>query len=348
MESQLWELSISAETMITPQLELGSRVQAPLEQICTLEQGLHGAPPEPQALSLVPDRHWLPLQQPGQLEGPHCALLTQVPCWQLSPLWQASQVCPPAPQAVSLVPVWHTDPAQHPLQTWALQSSEPLQLPSTQLSPGLHLVHAAPPEPQAVGSVPERQTPFSQQPLQLPGPQPQLWLSHCWLAAQLMQGIPPVPQASLAVPGRQASPSQQPSGQLEGLHVPVDWMHWPWAQNSGCWHTTQGRPAAPQAPFSVPTRQTLPTQQPGQVSGEQTPPSGTKPASSAGVSSPQEMSTAATTQSRWVRTADPPSERAAPAGDTVPHRCEDRNCLLPRRRLGNTFARWPSSSASVA
>lgn len=278
--------------MITPQLELGSRVQAPLEQICTLEQGLHGAPPEPQTEELVPDRHWLPLQHPGQLLGPHCALLTQVPCWQLSSLWQDLQACPPAPQVVSLVPAWHTDPAQHPLQLRALQSPEPLQEPSTQLSPAVHWVHCAPPEPQAVGSVPERQTPPSQQPLQLPGPQPQLWLSHFWLAAQVRQGIPPVPQASLAVPGRQLSPSQQPSGQLEGLQVPVDLMHWPWAQNSGCSHTTQGRPAAPQAPFSVPDRQMLPTQQPGQVRGEQTPPSGTKPPSCAGVSSLQEIAQA--------------------------------------------------------
>jgi len=115
--------------------------------------------------------------------------------------------------------------------------------------------------------VPERQTPPSQQPLQLPGPQPQLWLSHFWLVPQLTQRLPPEPQASLAVPGLQVSPLQQPVAQLEGLHA--DAVQTPAAQTSPGLQLTQGSPAPPQATVVAPAMQALPWQQPLQLPGPQ-------------------------------------------------------------------------------
>jgi len=273
--SHFLELSILALSITTPQVELGSSTQLLDWHSSLLEQILQGAPAEPQAVALIPDRHWLPSQQPVQLLGPHCWELMQTPCWQVSPALHALQVWPPWPQSVSSVPDLQVDPEQQPLQLAAEQAEEEEQAPRVHVSPPGHWVQAPPPVPQAAGSVPERQTPPSQQPLQVAGPQPQLLLSHFWLAAQVMHGTPPEPQASSAVPGRQLSPWQQPPAQLPGLHWPLDSTHWPWAHTSPCWHSTQGSPTAPQAEFSLPCRHWLPWQQPLQLPGRQpAPPSG--------------------------------------------------------------------------
>jgi hypothetical protein len=84
--------------MITPQLEVGSSLQAPAVQICWLVQVLQGLPPVPQAVELSPERHWLPLQHPEQLPGPHLLLSTQIPWVQVSVDLQVWQAWPPWPQ----------------------------------------------------------------------------------------------------------------------------------------------------------------------------------------------------------------------------------------------------------
>jgi hypothetical protein len=178
-----------------PQLELGSSWHAPELQIWPDEHDWHGWPPLPHALADWPERHWLPMQQPLQLPGPHCEALTQVAWLQVSPALQALQVSPPWPQSVTSVPGLHAAPEQQPLQLVALQLWETHSL-STHAVPGPHSWHGCPPLPQASSTSPERQIPPSQQPLQSSALQPQLWSSHFWLAAHATQGCPPLPQES--------------------------------------------------------------------------------------------------------------------------------------------------------
>jgi hypothetical protein len=259
-QSQVFVESRVALTAVIPHDELVLSLHAPEVQVCLLVQVAHAPPDVPHPLELVPERHWLPEQQPLQFDQLHAEVLTQVPEEQVSPDLHATHVSPPVPQAEVEVPASQVPLEQHPLEQFVLVHVPEEQAPEEQLSPEPHFLQVDPLFPQALVSVPLLQVPEEQHPLQLV-PQVHAWLLQSWLVAHLRHWIPPDPQAVFEVPATQLSPLQQPLEQLLELHLPAV-MHCPWKQVSPLWQTTHGSPAAPQLALAVPPMQVSPWQQP--------------------------------------------------------------------------------------
>jgi hypothetical protein len=139
-------------------LQEGFASQLPeLPQTCEEAlQSTQAPPPVPQLLSLVPARHWFPLQQPLQPVQLGAAVQTEVAASQVLPLaLQSVQTMPPLPQATSVIPERHCVPLQQPEQLLqaGLLSQEKLVL--LQLFPAvLQSWHCPPPAPQAVSRLP--------------------------------------------------------------------------------------------------------------------------------------------------------------------------------------------------
>jgi hypothetical protein len=229
-------------------------LQAPPVQVCGLAHCSHAKPPVPHALSVVPNRHVAPEQQPShetasqtqtppaqRWRGPQAAPVPQrhVPSPpQLSAVMaQATHVAPCRPH-VSRDRVVHVAPAQHPP---AHDVASQMQAPATQCWPGSH------------------------------GARPPHW--HWPLAAQVSarvasqaaQGTPPVPH----VAGEGAvhtAPRQQPPAQVAAVQA----LHPPPLQISGATQAAHAPPPPPQAPFAEPGRQAVPAQQPPQDEESQT------------------------------------------------------------------------------
>jgi hypothetical protein len=88
-----------------------------LQVVPEAAQSAQRAPPVPQLASVLPGRHWLPLQQPvEQVAGPQVLPGRHVPDTQLSPGPQATQGKPAVPQAAGVGGAMQVSPAQHPAQ----------------------------------------------------------------------------------------------------------------------------------------------------------------------------------------------------------------------------------------
>jgi hypothetical protein len=134
----------------------------------------------------------------------------------------------------------------------------------------LQATQVAPPVPQAAALVFVTQVPPSQQPFaqvaaeQLPPDDLQVPFWQVLLPVQVSHVPPPVPQALLDPPFLQVVPSQHPLGQVvaeqAGAFPQVPLLH-----ASPPVHRLQATPFNPQATLLAPTRQVVPSQQPGQL-----------------------------------------------------------------------------------
>ena len=175
-------------------------------------QATHEAPPDPQAVLVVPARHtnW-PSTQPSHEGRVHLPSLVHS-SFEL----QAMQAAPAAPQEFFAVPARHTPrPSMQPSQEPPMQRPLALQVApvtqATQLKPWLpHAVVTLPAWQAPVMSMQPKQVAFWQRPAEV----------HCWLPLQTSQSTPPRPQLLNSAPLMHASPLQQPA-QLFSLHTGV-------------------------------------------------------------------------------------------------------------------------------
>jgi len=82
--------------------------QLPLSQVCEELQLLQAAPLVPQAVLVVPARHWSPSQQPS---GHEVALQVHLPETHACDEAQARQAPPPVPQKAVVFPATQLPPA---------------------------------------------------------------------------------------------------------------------------------------------------------------------------------------------------------------------------------------------
>ncbi len=171
-------------------------------------QTLQAPPPRPHPPTLVPVRHSLPEQQPGQLDGPQAiTCFSQTLPVHTKPAGQDWQVSPDRPHWLFVVPPWQTllgsqQPSQFCGPHWFCW----LQKPPWQVELAGQKLQNWPPNPQAKGASPGWQLPLkSQQPGQFCGPQP-----------------PPSPG-----PIRQPPPSQTAFGG-QAKHWDPKAPHWNW------------------------------------------------------------------------------------------------------------------------
>ncbi len=206
------------------------------------------APPNPQALSLVPIRHVVPEQQPAEQE---VASQTQAP---------ATHRCP-TPQAAE-PPHWQTpDPEQ------------------VSVLAGSQVAQARPPLPQLPALAPGKQVLPEQQPAQEVGLHTHAPALHCWPALQAgplphwqaplveqvsarttshaTQAAPLAPQVATERVW-QVAPEQQPLAQLAAVQP----EHTPLLQTCAPGQAWQAAPADPHAESRLPGRQVFPAQQP--------------------------------------------------------------------------------------
>jgi len=183
---------------------------AALHVLPVAAQSTQAAPDFPHALSLVPLRHWLFLQQPEHPVHPGDTVWqTPVAALQLLPVAaQSVHASPPCPHALSLVPLRHWLFLQQPPH--AVHPGVPLsQVPVVALQlllEALQSVHAPPPLPQAASALPPRHWLFLQQPAHPVHPVDPVWHMpvaplHVFPdAVQSVHATPPVPQEVSAPP----------------------------------------------------------------------------------------------------------------------------------------------------
>ncbi len=221
-------------------------------------QVVQAAPPEPQAVSVLPGMHVDPLQQPlGQLAAlqthrfetqrcvaPHSAFEPhrQLPAdEQLFARFasQALQVCPLPPHCeavggatqsfaaeqqplAQLVPSHtHAPPTQwRPTGHWALLPQRHWPVAQALARTASHAKQAPPSTPHWPAVVAVMHVEPLQHPLgQVAALQPeQAWPTHMPPPHEA-HCAPPVPHSVATLPGRQAAPAQQPPGQLAALHA---------------------------------------------------------------------------------------------------------------------------------
>jgi hypothetical protein len=222
-----------------PQLAVPSQLPEAPHVFDDAAQSTQAAPPWPQAVSLVPLRHWLFLQQPAQLVHPgvppsHAPVVT---LHVLPVAAQSTQAAPDFPQAPSLVPPRHwlflQQPEQlvHPGDTVWQTPVAALQL----LPVAAQSVHAPPPCPHALSLVPLRHWLLLQQPPHAVHPgvplsqAPVVALQLLLEALQSTHAAPPLPHDVSALPPRHWLFLQQPVQPVQPAgavwHMPVAALH---------------------------------------------------------------------------------------------------------------------------
>jgi hypothetical protein len=184
---------------------------------------VHAIPRRPHAASVVPSKHWLPVQQPLQFVALHAPLVWHTLPRHAAPAPHGMHDRPPAPHASLSEPATQLPVAsQQPTQLDGPHAAACWHVPSTHSLPPVQTEHESPDVPHAFAAVPVRHRPLpSQQPKQLTPLHAVVVQSppevvgngtHCSpVAAHVTHASPALPHADGEVPVTHPAALQQPA-----------------------------------------------------------------------------------------------------------------------------------------